>query len=330
MNYKFSILGPTKNWIALEDSLQRCNEPNAITALIATSALKAPPINIEERNVFAIYVSYYVKVKLTLSGMGGELSLKLPFTLAHIDKINPNDDNASSLIIDQLKPINISDDKPQYNPLSPTSTTATSSSTPLTSMASTTATAAATTDDYQTLKTGGTTGRFNLCSASSGSGRDNNGSSGSPVATTSGIGSSRCGASFNHKQVLSSTLSSSSTHSYQFHTAGALKTSTTTTLAQQHNQQFSTLVTSPNTTELIDKIEQISDDLVIERGNGSGKSIVMLKHTRRASTIQISSVDDDPDDATVVGQMASDLLNGSDLDVRQTETTCVEVHATST
>lgn len=35
--------------------------------------------------MFAIYVSYYVKVKLTLSGMGGELSLKLPFTLAHFD-----------------------------------------------------------------------------------------------------------------------------------------------------------------------------------------------------------------------------------------------------
>lgn len=36
--------------------------------------------------MFAIYVSYYVKVKLTLSGMGGELSLKLPFTLAHFDE----------------------------------------------------------------------------------------------------------------------------------------------------------------------------------------------------------------------------------------------------
>lgn len=79
-------VGPTKNWIALEDSLQRSNEPNSITALIASSALRGPPVNVEERNVFAIYVSYYVKVKLTLSGMGGELSLKLPFTLAHIDK----------------------------------------------------------------------------------------------------------------------------------------------------------------------------------------------------------------------------------------------------
>lgn len=35
--------------------------------------------------MFAIYVSYYVKVKLTLSGMGGEVSLKLPFILGHVD-----------------------------------------------------------------------------------------------------------------------------------------------------------------------------------------------------------------------------------------------------
>lgn len=33
--------------------------------------------------MFAIYVSYYVKVKLLVSVMGGELSLKLPFTLMH-------------------------------------------------------------------------------------------------------------------------------------------------------------------------------------------------------------------------------------------------------
>lgn len=39
--------------------------------------------NPDDRNVFAIYVSYYVKVKLTVSVMGGEVSLKLPFTLMH-------------------------------------------------------------------------------------------------------------------------------------------------------------------------------------------------------------------------------------------------------
>lgn len=37
----------------------------------------------DNRNVFAIYVSYYVKVKVVLSVMGGEVSLKLPFTLMH-------------------------------------------------------------------------------------------------------------------------------------------------------------------------------------------------------------------------------------------------------
>lgn len=51
---------------------------------IASSAPRGPQ-TCEERNVFAIYVSYYVKVKLTLSGMGGEVSLKLPFILGHVD-----------------------------------------------------------------------------------------------------------------------------------------------------------------------------------------------------------------------------------------------------
>lgn len=48
----------------------------------------------DERNVFAIYVSYYVKVKLALSGMGGEVSLKLPFILGHVDD---DDDDADKL-----------------------------------------------------------------------------------------------------------------------------------------------------------------------------------------------------------------------------------------
>uniref|UniRef100_A0A1B0C184 Uncharacterized protein n=1 Tax=Glossina palpalis gambiensis TaxID=67801 RepID=A0A1B0C184_9MUSC len=113
--------GTTKNWIALEDSLQRSTEPDEITGNIAASAVRTPHYLMQashspnycsspgvcippavsaihggsnaangatnnERNVFAIYVSYYVKVKLTLSGMGGELSLKLPFVLVHIDE----------------------------------------------------------------------------------------------------------------------------------------------------------------------------------------------------------------------------------------------------
>lgn len=68
--------GATKNWIALEDSFSRAG---ATLASTITCASNSP----EDRNVFAIYVSYYVKVKLLLGAMGGELALKLPFTLMH-------------------------------------------------------------------------------------------------------------------------------------------------------------------------------------------------------------------------------------------------------
>nr|XP_036219451.1 uncharacterized protein LOC106623402 [Bactrocera oleae] len=110
--------GQTKNWIALEDTLQRNTEPEEITGSIAASAVRSPNLILapgqsinpcpspavgipqpsgyhghgvsgvvgDDRNVFAIYVSYYVKVKLTLSGMGGELSLKLPFVLVHVEE----------------------------------------------------------------------------------------------------------------------------------------------------------------------------------------------------------------------------------------------------
>ncbi|XP_039289131.1 arrestin homolog isoform X2 [Nilaparvata lugens] len=66
--------GATKNWIALEDSYSKNN-----ASLASTVTCNSP----DERNVFAIYVSYYVKVKLMMGAMGGELSLKLPFTLMH-------------------------------------------------------------------------------------------------------------------------------------------------------------------------------------------------------------------------------------------------------
>ncbi|XP_013144234.1 PREDICTED: arrestin homolog [Papilio polytes] len=68
--------GVTKNWIALEDSYSKSGASLASTVLCNSNSP-------EDRNVFAIYVSYYVKVKLTLSAMGGDLSLKLPFTLTH-------------------------------------------------------------------------------------------------------------------------------------------------------------------------------------------------------------------------------------------------------
>jgi hypothetical protein len=50
----------------------------------STSANSSSSI-VDEKNVFAIYVSYYVKVKLSLSGMGGEVTLKLPFILGNIE-----------------------------------------------------------------------------------------------------------------------------------------------------------------------------------------------------------------------------------------------------
>ncbi|XP_053601638.1 arrestin homolog [Plodia interpunctella] len=67
--------GVTKNWIALEDSYSKTGASLASTVLCNNTP--------EDRNVFAIYVSYYVKVKLTLSAMGGDVSVKLPFTLTH-------------------------------------------------------------------------------------------------------------------------------------------------------------------------------------------------------------------------------------------------------
>ncbi|XP_072744036.1 phosrestin-2 [Anoplolepis gracilipes] len=70
------IKGSTKNWIALEDSYMR-------TGATLASTVVCPENTADDRNVFAIYVSYYVKVKLLISAMGGEVSLKLPFALTH-------------------------------------------------------------------------------------------------------------------------------------------------------------------------------------------------------------------------------------------------------
>ncbi|KAK2586346.1 hypothetical protein KPH14_010638 [Odynerus spinipes] len=70
------IKGSSKNWIALEDSYTKAG-----TTLAST--IVCPGNGPDDRNVFAIYVSYYVKVKLIISAMGGDVSLKLPFTLTH-------------------------------------------------------------------------------------------------------------------------------------------------------------------------------------------------------------------------------------------------------
>lgn len=53
--------------------------------------------------MFAIYVSYYIKVKLALSGMGGEVTLKLPFILGHIDdSLDDNQDHDEAIVVQKL------------------------------------------------------------------------------------------------------------------------------------------------------------------------------------------------------------------------------------
>ncbi|XP_044730554.1 arrestin homolog [Chrysoperla carnea] len=73
------VRSSTKNWIALEDSYSKLGTSLAST-VTPTSSDGTP----SERNVFAIYVSYYVKIKLIISVVTvTEVSLKLPFTLMH-------------------------------------------------------------------------------------------------------------------------------------------------------------------------------------------------------------------------------------------------------
>lgn len=49
--------------------------------------------NYTEKNVFAINVSYYVKIKLIFGSIGGDLSLKLPFYLGNMEQ-DKKEDNA--------------------------------------------------------------------------------------------------------------------------------------------------------------------------------------------------------------------------------------------
>ncbi|XP_045130826.1 arrestin homolog isoform X2 [Portunus trituberculatus] len=63
--------GVIKNWIALEEFYDR-------DSMLASSVARPDG---QERNVFAIYVNYYVKVKLFTSAIGGEVSVKVPFKL---------------------------------------------------------------------------------------------------------------------------------------------------------------------------------------------------------------------------------------------------------
>lgn len=105
--------GPTKNWIAVEGSPSHSGTTDSIPLAnysykIASSAPRGPQ-STDERNVFAIYVSYYIKVKLALSGMGGEVTLKLPFILGHIDD-SLVDNQDQDIAIDEKKLDNKNDD----------------------------------------------------------------------------------------------------------------------------------------------------------------------------------------------------------------------------
>lgn len=71
------VRSSTKNWIALEDSYMKFGTS------LASTVTQSGTNNAEERNVFAIFVSYYVKIKLIVSVTTSEISLKLPFTLMH-------------------------------------------------------------------------------------------------------------------------------------------------------------------------------------------------------------------------------------------------------
>ncbi|XP_058448500.1 arrestin homolog [Malaya genurostris] len=97
------VRGTTKNWIAVEGALfsSNYNDPSssAYNSKLATSAprgLMMASSASEEKNVFAIYVSYYVKVKIILSSMGGEVSLKLPFVLGNVE-LNESTDGPATL-----------------------------------------------------------------------------------------------------------------------------------------------------------------------------------------------------------------------------------------
>ncbi|XP_055638088.1 arrestin homolog [Toxorhynchites rutilus septentrionalis] len=101
------VRGTTKNWIAVEGALfgSNYNDPSssAYNSKLATSAPRGfmiAPSASEEKNVFAIYVSYYVKVKLILSSMGGEVSLKLPFVLGNVELSDPS---GSTITLSSLK-----------------------------------------------------------------------------------------------------------------------------------------------------------------------------------------------------------------------------------
>ncbi|XP_044595353.1 phosrestin-2-like isoform X1 [Cotesia glomerata] len=70
----------TKNWIALEYNYTKKEKEKCLASTIIS-----PVYNEEDRNPYAINVSYYVQVKLLVSLMCNVVSVKLPFTLMRPD-----------------------------------------------------------------------------------------------------------------------------------------------------------------------------------------------------------------------------------------------------
>ena len=62
-------------FVALSDLLQKRTLFYRLTTTLASTTLKSAP---NERHFFAIYISYYVKVRLVVSGVGGDVSIKIP------------------------------------------------------------------------------------------------------------------------------------------------------------------------------------------------------------------------------------------------------------
>lgn len=127
------LKGSTKNWIAVEGALfSTSNFDTSLAALnskLASSAPRGSPFAtfqpqlkptssssmtpttsvVDEKNVFAIYVSYYVKVKLSLSGMGGEVTLKLPFILGNIETDSNSSVEKGSEVVEAATDLHLND-----------------------------------------------------------------------------------------------------------------------------------------------------------------------------------------------------------------------------
>ncbi|XP_055907564.1 arrestin homolog [Eupeodes corollae] len=107
-------IGSTKNWIAVESKLPHAH---VTTDFLSTNNYKLASSTFQdnlmkERNVFAIYVTYYIKIKLTLSALGGDLSLKLPFVLGYVGEdprtssTRRNSDKLLDVLVSRKIPLN--------------------------------------------------------------------------------------------------------------------------------------------------------------------------------------------------------------------------------